>query len=226
MTQKEDQTAEYEHNLKALKALIDQYTIADLKSMIYNIPVSQSGACCYPAMQTLISLMELIGKLLKNEEGQEAIRAILEEMGSPYTQGGLSKTLYDAFRHGIAHTSLAKGGVAIRKDGDKEWHLSSKGRIDVRIFFEDFIKIYENLFEAKLRSPSSVDFHSSNLRKILKGLRTRWLDLSTSSFLPERIGGMSAPGAGASLSSGMRDQLKINLLTDHLSRSRIQLVRG
>jgi len=40
---------EYLINLKAFKNLTESYTIADLKSMIFDIEDKPSGGCCYPA---------------------------------------------------------------------------------------------------------------------------------------------------------------------------------
>src|SRR3972149_9563014 len=101
---------EYEHNLQALKRLIDKYIIADLTTMIDSVPVSESGACCYPAVQTLISLMELLGKICRHDvEYDKSFKYVLNRMGGKYQAVGLAEKLYSLFRHGIAHNSLAKG---------------------------------------------------------------------------------------------------------------------
>ena len=198
---------EYDHNLKTFKDLIDQYTIADLKSMIYDIQVKDSGACCYPAIQTLISLMEMLGKLLKNKEGEEAIRVILEEMGPKYQISKLENILYLLFRHGIAHNSLAKGGVAVKKDGDTTFHLSSNGHnIDVKIFFEDFKFVYDQLFKTKLLDQKYLSFYEDNLKSILKELKTKWLDFNINSFVvnPNFSTTTTSSGIYPSGVSGMR----------------------
>lgn len=125
----------YEHNLSALKRLIDKYIIADLTTMIDKVPVLESGACCYPAVQTLISLMELLGKICRHDlEYDGAFEYILHRMGTAYQLPGLANKLYSLFRHGIAHNSLAKGGVFVNKTGDSAFHLSDNGNnLDIKI---------------------------------------------------------------------------------------------
>lgn len=199
--------SKYEHNQKAFKELLDKYTVADLESMIYQVPEKASGACCYPAIQTLISLMEMIGKLLRRSEGEIAIKNVLDEMGGKYqSTGNFEHVLYDLFRNGIAHNSLAKGGVFIRKSGaDDGFHLSNNGKnIDVKIFFEDFKKTYENLFNTKLKLKRYQSYYETNLRKVLSELKVPWLDESAQSFLPGPITYTTISGVKSSGASGVR----------------------
>ena len=74
--------SEYLTNLKAFKNLIESYTIADLKSMVYE--VGDSGGCCYPAIQTLFSLMELIGKLISPDTCEKAFASTFTMLGKDY----------------------------------------------------------------------------------------------------------------------------------------------
>jgi hypothetical protein len=103
-------------NLFGFKDLIERYTIADLKSMIYDVPNTDSGGCGYPAVQTLISLMEMLGKLIDGDlKTQCAFSVIFEKLDDEYKKNGLAGTVYNLYRHGIAHASLAKGGVFVSR---------------------------------------------------------------------------------------------------------------
>jgi len=176
---------EYEYNLVQLKTLIDAYTIADLKSMIYGIPVSPSGACCYPAIQTLVSLMELLGKICTNEQGKDAFKNIIFRLGERYQKEELVNDLYEHFRHGIAHSSLAKGKVLIKKDGDTNYHLCNNV-IDVKIIFEDFLPIYESLFSQYLLDSKKGSFYEENLRTIFRGLNYPWITDFRTTLIEEK----------------------------------------
>lgn len=181
--------SKFEHNLKAFKELLDKYTIADLKTMIYEVPNKDSGGCCYPAIQTLISLMELLGKICRHDLQKEmAFGYVLQKMGLEYQFSGLAANLYNFFRHGIAHNSLAKGGVFVKKTGDRKFHLSNNGNnIDVRIMFEDFENMYNQLFNQEFLEVSKQGYYEQNLKKIFKELNLPWLDMSTPSFFDSKF---------------------------------------
>lgn len=166
----------YQKNLALFKGLIERYTIEDLNSMIYDIKIKDSGACCYPAVQTLFSLMELLGKLLKrNVENTEAFIVCFTELGTKYTTD-IGKSLFDYFRNGIAHTSLAKAGVAVKKTGDKGFHLSNGGKyIDVKIMFEDFLSFFRDIFTIKLNNPKLESYYEVNLEKLFSSLKIPWV---------------------------------------------------
>lgn len=170
----------YQKNLVLFKDLIGRYTIADLRSMIYDVKVSDSGACCYPAVQTLFSLMEFLGGLLRHGVTYEAAFLIVfTELGPKYTESIGSK-LYKYFRDGIAHTSLAKYGVAVKKTGDTTFHLADKGNnIDIRIMFEDFLKIFNNIFDVKLKIPKMETYYERNLKDLFMSLHLPWLPLAS-----------------------------------------------
>lgn len=190
---------QYEHNLVRFKELIDKYTIADLKTMIYSVSVSESGACCYPAIQTLISVMEMLGRICRHDlKEEESFGFILSKLGQQYNDPEVKTRLYKMFRHGIAHSSLAKGGVFINKRGDSNFHLANnKNYFDIRIMFEDFIKAYDDLFNKELLDPQKQTYYEENLKQVLKSLNLPWLDLSTPSFMPQYVtttsGNLSGP---------------------------------
>ena len=201
---------EYKNNLKAFKDLLDKYTIADLESMINHIPVKESGACCYPAIQTIISMMEMLGKLIRDKEGIEAINVILTEMGSKYSSIiGLDQILYDLFRNGIAHNSLAKAGVFVRKSGtDDGFHLSNNGKnIDVKLFFNDFKTVYEELFTGKLIDSNSETYYERNLKKVLSELGINW-EGDRQSFTPSTTTFTTTSGVMSSGASGVAGPIK------------------
>lgn len=170
--------SKYLTNLKAFKDLIERYTIADLKAMIYDIEVKPSGACCYPAVQTLFSLMELIGKLTApNTSDKKAFTATFTQLGSSYNNETLATKLYEYFRQGIAHNSLAKGGVQVKKSGDKTFHLSDNGsNIDVRILFEDFMSLFNRIFDNQLRQESYTSEYERRLHDVFKELKIEWIE--------------------------------------------------
>lgn len=166
---------EYLTNLKAFKELIEGYTIADLKSMI-DIQEKPSGSCCYPAVQTLFSLLELIGKLISPSNGEEAFTATFTKMGNKYSDEIVARKLYQYFRHGIAHTSLAKGGVKVKKSGDRSFNLSDNGmNIDIKIIFENFLPMFNEIFDNQLQSVKYISEYEERLRDIFIELKIQWI---------------------------------------------------
>ena len=95
---------------------------------------------------------------------------MMEHLSTSYTEWvlayqlpGLANKLYSLFRHGIAHNSLAKGGVFVNKTGDPAFHLSDNGNnLDIKIMFEDFKKTYDGLFSSYL-----IDQATSPTMKII-----------------------------------------------------------
>lgn len=170
----------YLQNLKSFKDLVNRYTIADLKSMIYDIKIKDSGSCCYPAVQTVFSLMELLGRLRKqNVSYEESFCSIFVKLGSSYTES-VGKYLYEYFRNGIAHTSLAKAGVSVKKKGDKNFHLSNDGKnLDIRVMFEDFMVFYSEFFDKEVISPERQNYYESNLKDLFKQLNLSWTPTAT-----------------------------------------------
>lgn len=167
----------YLKNLSEFKKLIELYTIADLKSMIYDVEDKASGGCCYPAVQTLFSLMEMIGKLSKqNISNENAFVHAFVKLGSNYNNKKLARRLYTYFRGGIAHTSLARSGVQVKKSGDTEFHLSNKGNnLDARVMFEEFLTLFNRVFDKELQEPKYTILYENNLKDVFKDLKLRWL---------------------------------------------------
>ncbi len=167
---------EYEHNLVEFRRLLDSYTIADLKRMVYDIPVSASGACCYPAVQSLIALLETLGVLLEGRRDGDAFISAFRRLGGKYDDKKLAGKIYDAFRHGIAHSTLARADVLIKKDGRSYSGFEHpEGLIDVKIFLEDFLPVYEKVFSETLMSPNVRSYYERRLRKVFKSLKLPWL---------------------------------------------------
>lgn len=170
----------FQQNLRAFKDLIERYTIADLKSMIYDVEIKNSGACCYPAVQTLFSLMELLGRLRRqNVSDQESFCSIFVKLGSDYSKS-IGKYLYEYFRNGIAHTSLAKAGVWVKKEGDKNFHLSNEGKnIDIKIMFQDFLVFFNKFFDQELVKSEKQSYYEANLKDLFKQLNLSWIPTAT-----------------------------------------------
>lgn len=165
----------FQSNLQLFRDLIERYTIADLRSMIYEVKVKDSGACCYPAVQTLFSLMELLGRVIRHDvKDTDSFLVVFTSLGPKYTID-IGRKLYDYFRNGIAHTSLAKAGVAVKKTGDSSFHLSNGGGyIDIRIMFEDFLKVFSDIFDSKLKDLKKESYYEINLRDMFKLLHIPW----------------------------------------------------
>ncbi len=161
-------------NLKGFKNLIEQYTIADLETMI-RIKDCPSGACSYPAVQTLISLMEILGKIIDPFiDYQCAFTVTFNKLGEKYNKNGLAGFVYKHFRHGIAHSSLAKGGVFVKKSGDKNFHLAKNGQyLDIKIMFEDYMEFHEKFFNELMDKNNYLKF-SNNLKKVFEQLDIEW----------------------------------------------------
>lgn len=168
---------EYVENIDAFKDLVERYTIADLRSMIYGVADTPSGGCCYPAVLTLFSLMEMLGRILDQRVKYErAFLRVFTRLGSQYTEE-LGSRLYNYFRIGIAHTSLAKSGVKVKKSGDRVFHLSNGGNnIDIRILFEDFLVYFDVLFERELKDQKFTPQFAKNLHGIFRDLKLAWGD--------------------------------------------------
>lgn len=162
-------------NLKGFFDLIERYTIADLKTMIYDVPNKDSGGCCYPAVQTLVSLMELLGKLLdSSKKERNAFTLIFERLGDEYRKNGLAGEIYSSYRSHIAHNSLSKGGVYTSKSGDGNFHLKKHGQqLDVRIFFEDFIAFLPD-FIKELSNEQQYNNFTTNLKQVFSSLNLKW----------------------------------------------------
>ncbi|MBU1152205.1 hypothetical protein KJ632_05275 [Patescibacteria group bacterium] len=172
--------SEYLTNLNAFKELIESYTIADLKSMIYEIEEKSSGGCCYPAVQTLFSLMELIGKLITpNITEEDAFVTTFIKLGDKYNDPVMAARLYNDFRHGIAHNSLAKGGVKVNKKPraeDNNFHLSDDGQnLNVLILFEDFEPFFRDTFGKQLQQDNYIAEYAGRLRDVFSELNINWL---------------------------------------------------
>lgn len=167
-------------NLRSFKDLIERYTIADLKSMIYDVEIKNSGSCCYPAVQTLFSLMELLGRLRRgNINGQESFCSFFIKLGPNYSER-IGNYLYDYFRNGIAHSSLAKAGVQVKKEGNKDFHLSNEGKnIDIKVMFEDFLVFFNNFFDQETLSSKEQLYFEDNLKNLFKQLKLSWIPTAT-----------------------------------------------
>lgn len=170
--------SKYLTNLQAFNDLVERYTIADLISMIYDIADKPSGGCCYPAVQTLFSLMELIGKLITpNTTKEKAFLATFMRLETSYNNEIMATKLYEYFRHGIVHNSLAKGSVKVKKSKDKTFHLSDSGNnIEIRILFEDFMPLFNDIFNNQLQQESYISEYEKRLRDVFKELKIEWIE--------------------------------------------------
>lgn len=132
--------------------LLDQYLIEDLKTMIGEVQ-RDVGGLGYPAIQTTISGMELLGLLMSGGAEKDGgfnyfwSRYLVKSFPR---YSGLNEIFYKVIRHGTAHIFLVKSGVSISKSGTN--HLSSYEKqdrpflnVDLKCLFSDFLSCYEEI---------------------------------------------------------------------------------
>ncbi len=135
--------------IKKFFNLLDCYLIGDLDTMVFEIPPRPSGGLCYPAMQTILSGMELLGILLSG--GMKESAAYNYFWDNFFTQDNrrYAATIYklifrQSVRNGIAHYFLTKSGIRISKVGKYNLTKTENNEliIDVVTFYRDFKKTY------------------------------------------------------------------------------------
>lgn len=166
-------------NVKSFFALLDRYLIEDLEVMVCKVPAGKTGGLGYPAMQAILSGMELLGMVLSGGKwSTNAFNYFWEEHfakdNPQYDQPGLCEIFRDSIRNGIAHLFLMKFGIRLSKAGKanltrKEGDLN----IDVICFYSDFrktyIKVKHNLLNAGMNS-ELLDSFSKGYTKLVEQL--------------------------------------------------------
>ncbi len=111
------------------------------------------GGLGYPAIQTVISGMELLGFLMSGGREKEAG---FKYFWSNYLvkkypiYAGLDNIFYKVIRHGTAHLFIVKSGVSISKSRTMHLEIISKdGRqllnVDLKNLLDDFLSCYEEI---------------------------------------------------------------------------------
>jgi hypothetical protein len=129
--------------------------------MVLELPDPPSGGGGYPVLQTMLSGMELLGKLLsggKDDEqaGNPFWDTYLIRVDARYANKRLRKILRQSIRNGIAHVGLVRFGIRISKDGTGHLTKTAFGNlnIDVVELLQHFKDAYE-LMKSELHQPRS-----------------------------------------------------------------------
>jgi len=162
---------------KHLFDLLDRYLIADLEMMVNGIPAKPSGGLGYPAIQTIISGMELLGMLMSGKKNDEAFRFFwdnyLKKSYPEYNNDHLRKIFRNCIRNGTAHYFLVKPKILITKKGKNHLKISNNSLIiDLKILYKHFKNIYKQLKDkiTNAKDPKMLN----NLSQSFKCLKNNW----------------------------------------------------
>ena len=141
---------------------IDAYLMADLASMAsVPVPTSGRGGMGFPLVQTVMAGIELLGRL-ELGQGGEGFRHYwgqhLIAVAPAYGAAGLDELFHKLVRHGIAHTTLAKGGDVVIVKHQPNLHLRAwEGTlyVDCARLSEDFRESYVQSFLPGLDNTSA-----------------------------------------------------------------------
>jgi|SRR3989344_2438133 len=144
-------------------SLLDIYLIKDLETLVKEIPARENGGGVgYPALQSILSAMELLGLMLSGDKQSTAFKFYwdnyLAQMFSQYAKKGLSDIFIHVMRNGTAHLFLVKTGVSVSKNGNNHLiPLSAKGQIflnvDLVVLHSHFLNTYEEIKKGLLKNP-------------------------------------------------------------------------
>lgn len=150
-----DSTMDKQKSAKRLFELLDKYLIEDLKTMIIEIPQRpRGGGLGYPAMQTIISGMELLGMCVSGGDRKDkAIKYFWENyLQKNYPEyAPFQDTFYKNIPHSIAHLYLMRTGISLTKNETNHLQaiLGPGGQkilnIDLVILFRHFLVCYDQI---------------------------------------------------------------------------------
>lgn len=156
-----------------LKRFIEGYLFHDLESMSeITLPEGQDdGAAGYPMIATILAGMELLGGLLiPNTDPFDPDRGndyflnywnnYFVQQNPAYT--GLGRLFRQLARNGIAHTFVAKPGIFVEKEGNKQMSIDSSRQeiyINCNVFYKEFedsyLKLVKPIVNGTVVSPST-----------------------------------------------------------------------
>jgi hypothetical protein len=132
--------------------LLDKYLIGDLKVMVHEIPARPSGGLGYPSIQTILSGMELLGRILSEDKANAVAfyyfwDNFFVKDNPKYGGQRLKKIFRNSIRNGIAHYFLAKSGIQLSKVDTGNLTKTPNGdlNIDIITFYNDFLKTYSRV---------------------------------------------------------------------------------
>lgn len=132
---------------------LDRYYVADLNTMINEVPGRPSGGLGYPAIHAIITGMELLGRLMTDLRDESAFSAFwnryFPEINPRYKNEHLKKVFRENIRNGTAHIFLVKSGIVIDKGGRNHLSITERGElhINLKVLLNDFFKAYGKLKE-------------------------------------------------------------------------------
>ncbi len=145
-----------------LHEYVDTYLMPDLATMAdVQVPQSGVGGIGFPLVQTVMAGIELLGRLELGKGKDKGFRYYWREhlvsVAAAYGTPGLDDLFYQLFRHGIAHTTFAKGGDVVIVKHQPDLHLRAwdgKLYVDCARLSDDFRQSYEESFRRRLGDAS------------------------------------------------------------------------
>ncbi len=143
---------DYDQFLRNLFDLLDNYLVKDLETLVKIAQQGEDGGVSYPALQTIMSGMELLGLILSGETNEPAFSYYWEEslckQFSEYS--GFDDIFRRVIRDGTAHFYLVKAGITVSTDGnDHLKYRNYKGsdciNIDLQVLYNHFIYTYNKI---------------------------------------------------------------------------------
>lgn len=169
--------------------LLDRYLMGDLETMVCEIRARTYGGLGYPAMQTMLSAMELLGLVISGgKRDQHAFYYFWDNylaVGNPGYNADprLKKIFRNAIRNGIAHHFLAKFGIQLSKEDTGHLTRTETGElnIDVSTFCKDFKKVYstvKNQLQAAQPNSNAIRGFKRGHRCLLRDMKAARTDIA------------------------------------------------
>jgi hypothetical protein len=131
---------------------VDKYLIADLETMVNDVPDKESGGLGYPALFTIIVGMELLGWIVSDTNGRDGFGVFWDRYfavdHNEYSNPSLKDIFRDSIRNGIGHYYLLKKGIQLTKSSPllNLTRLSDGGlNIDLKALYPQFLQTYERI---------------------------------------------------------------------------------
>ena len=136
--------------LKAFFDLTDRYLIADLRTM--SSINKSSGGLGYPMLQTILSGMELVGKLISGHKNRGAFDSFWGEFKKDHPEYDGLDELFRSLRNSTAHIFHARVGIQVSKSRKGHLTRTKEGciNIDALDLFNDFEETYKRVKQSVL----------------------------------------------------------------------------
>lgn len=152
---------------------LDNYLIKDLESLKTigkeKSAKDETGGCGIPMLMSLLSGIELLGRIYTGMEKREAFKSILKDFfPNEYSENNNAESIYSGVRNGTAHIFLPTFNLVLSNNGDRSMNLVidsyERVHIDTTCFYEDFLKNYPKIKD-KIMSMEN-DKRNENLKKL------------------------------------------------------------